>query len=173
MAHGGVLWNKGRRTLSVRHTCRIPREMRAGFSESQHALTLFGKIPKACQNTLKGDTPYSPLPIFSSLHLSHSTALRDTQLSSADANCTWCWCSSTLYCNCSQTKHVTCCLSSRHCVDCILEKDVATRHWFFISESLSSLLKTTTHHNIIVFYKFTSMAEMKLPVFINLCRPIF
>lgn len=97
MAYGGVLWNKGRRTLSVRHTCRIPREMRAGFSESQHALTLFGKIPKACQNTLKGDTPYSPLPIFSSLHLSHSTALRDTQLSSADANCMWCWCSSTLY----------------------------------------------------------------------------
>lgn len=40
-------------------------------------------------------------------------------------------------------------------------------------ESLSSLLKTTTHHNIVVFYKFTSMAKMKLHVFINLCRSIF
>lgn len=169
MAHDGVLWNKGRRTLSVRHTCRIPREMRAGFSQSQQALTLFGKIPKACQNTLKGDTPYSPLPIFSSLHLSHSTALRDTQLSSADANCTRCWCSSTLYCKWSQTKHVTCCLSSRHCVDWkrMLQPDTE------FCESLSSLLKTTTHHNIVVFYKFTSMAKMKLLVFINLCRSIF
>lgn len=35
-------------------------------------------------------------------------------------------------------------------------------HWIFTSESLSSLLKTTTHHDIIVFYKFTSMAANSL-----------
>lgn len=159
MAHGGVLWNKGRRTLSVRHTCRIPREMRAGFSESQHALTLFGKIPKACQNTLKGDTPCQSFHLCTCLtappYVTHSSAQQTQTVRDADV---------ALHCTATEAKqnmslvvfHLVTVLtvSGKRCCN--------QTHWIFTSESLSSLLKTTTHHDIIVFYKFTSMAENSL-----------
>lgn len=75
--------------LPVTHTCTIPREIWAGFLTHTHSLTLFGRIPKACENSNGADTPYFPSPIFSSLHLSYSSALHDTQLSSPDSNHTW------------------------------------------------------------------------------------
>lgn len=62
--------------------------MRAGFSESQHALTLFGKIPKACQNTLKGDTPCQSFHLCTCLtappYVTHSSAQQTQTVRDAD-----------------------------------------------------------------------------------------